>query len=335
MIKRFLKSKVCYILLALMISVGLWCYVVINENPTYTGTLTTTNVIKHGLSDLTDKGFYTIGDLPASVEIGVTGPRNMVTKVSDDYSAEIDFSGIKGAGEYSLNVSVNAPSGVTVRKIKPDSIVVKIDVGRTKKVETRLNVIGNAPENFELSLVDKDISVSGPSSVISKITDFEVTVNTDEINDTGIKIYHATPLDSEGKEVTDENLTFDNLVNVNIAKVKALDIVVDESLVPAYIKDAYNVEFVLEKEKVRISGDMDRLENIQSIEADISGVVFNPALGTQKISSKYIVPKEMSIANGEEKTVGITIKYISLANDAEAEDESAENSADETEAGNE
>ena len=319
MLTKLLDSKPFLMVLAIIISICLWSYVVINDNPTYTASLNITNIEYAGLSDLTDNGFYVIGDLPASIEVKATGARNLVTKVSDEYSANIDFSGIKGAGEYSLRVGVSAPSGVTVKRVRPESIKVKVDVGKTKRVDTHLTITGKNADRYEISLIDEDISVSGPSSVIASITKFEVTVNTDDIAKTGRAMYKAKALDADGREVTNEKLTFDNIVIVNISEVKAVDVRVDETLVPESVKALYDVEISVNTSEVRLVGEKEDLEKAEAVQVDIENVYFDPSLGVQKITAKLDLPKNTSLAAGEPETVTVTVKYTAKEEETASE----------------
>ena len=309
MMKKLTENKFVHAIIAILISIGFWCYVIVGSNPTYTANLSVTNVVYEGLADLTDKGFYFIGELPGKIDIRATGARSLVTRVSDEYSAKIDFTNIKGAGEYNLRVKMETPSGVEVKNIKPKFIKVTIDSGKTKKVGVNVDIFGSKANEFEINPIEESISVSGPSSVISKITDFEVKINTDDIEKTGETMYRATPLDGDGKEVIDEKLTFDNIVKVKIDRIKTVDVIVDESIIPAYIKENYNVSVSVDEQKINIAADDSVLADTDKIEADISTVMLNPSQSPQKAEVYLIAPENTRLANGTAKKVTVTITY--------------------------
>jgi len=307
--KKISESRIVHALVALLVSVGFWCYVVIGSNPTYTSNLTVTNVYNEGLSELTGKGYYFIGELPEKIEIRATGARSLVTKGSDDYSAKIDFTTIQGAGEYNLRVRVETPDGVAVKSVKPEFVKVTIDAGARDTVDVKLNVQGGKIAEFEIPSEVEPITVSGPKSMIDEIAYFKLKINTDTIAKTGQLNYKAIPCDEEDKEVVNEKLTFDNNVTVDIRRIKKVDVVVDESRIPDYIKEHYNVTVTVSEPKVKIAGEDSVLAENDKILADISTVQLAPSLGSQKERVKLIPPEGTALAKDSEKTVEVIIEY--------------------------
>ncbi len=309
MMKNLLGNKFVHIIAALLISIGFWAYVVVGTNPVCTANLTVSNVVCEGLSELTSKGFFFIGAPPEKVEVKVRGPWKLVSKASDEYSATIDFTGIKGAGDYKLKVKVIGPGGVEIKNSNPKTIDVTIDAGKKKTVPSYLEVYGKKANGFEIELIDTTISASGPSAVISKIKNFKVEINADAIDKTGKVMYKAIPLDAEGNEVVDKELTYDSSATVQIDRIKQADVVVDESLIPTYIKEIYNVTVEIDRKSVKIAGEDRLLEEIEKIEADLSTVMLQPGPMPQKERIKIKIPEGIRLAGDEAETVTITIKY--------------------------
>lgn len=309
MMKDLLGNKFVHMVAALLISIGFWAYVVVGTNPDCTANLNVSNVVCEGLSELTDKGFFFIGAPPEKVEVKVRGPWKLVTKDSDEYKATIDFTEIKGAGDYKLKVKVVGPGGVEIKNVKPNAINVTIDAGKKKTVPASLAIYGKKGENFEVELIDDMITVSGPTASISKIKEFKVEINADGIEKTGKVMHKAIPLDENGVEVVDKELTYDKSVYVQIDRIKKADVVVDESLIPAYIKEIYNVSVEYDPKTVRIAGEDAELEAVGKIEADLSTVMLKPGTTPQKAEIKVIVPENVRLAKNESETVAISIKY--------------------------
>lgn len=312
MMKKFLEKKFAHALVALAVSIGFWCYVVMGTNPVCTANLTVSNIVCDGLQELTDKGFFFEGDLPGKIDIRAKGAWKLVSKINEDYSAKIDFTGIKGAGDYTLKVKVTGPSGVEIKKVRPETINVTIDAGKTKKVGTTLSVLGKKASDYEISLIDESISASGPTSVISKIDDFKVEVNADSIDKTGKVMYKAVPLDADGNELIDAKLTYDKGVAVQIDRIKEVDIVVDESLIPTYIKELYNVNIELDRKTVKIAGEDKALDEVGKIEANLATVMLKPSENVQTAKIRLLVPENVRFAQGETETVNVSINYQSI-----------------------
>ena len=87
--KKLFENKFFLVIVAFLISVSFWCYVVLGTNPTYTAWVKVPKVVYEGLADITDKGFFFIGDIDemaSDIQVRATGARSLVTKSNEDLS---------------------------------------------------------------------------------------------------------------------------------------------------------------------------------------------------------------------------------------------------------
>ncbi|MBE7060255.1 MAG: hypothetical protein E7389_05485 [Ruminococcaceae bacterium] len=299
MMRRFYESKLVQAIFAFAVAVSLWAYVISNSNPTYTTNVNITQIDYIGLENISAGGLYLIGDLPASIDVRVSGTRNLVTGNLTDYSASFDFSGINQPGDYIIRTKVSTPAGVTVRRIRPEEITVRIDSGVTRDFKPELNIKGKKADEYDISILTDSISASGPESLISAISRFEVRVDADEISTAGERTYTAVAVDEGGKPIYDERLTFDEKVKLNISYTKIVSVDVDTNSLPEQITENYEVAVKSKTESVKIKGDKSLLDGIESVKADFYNADFKPEEENQKLELNISLPSGVSLAEGE------------------------------------
>ena len=324
------ENKIIQAFFALAVSISLWAYVISNSNPTYTTNVNITNIEYKGLDEVSKNGLYLIGDLPVSVNARVSGTRNLVTKTSSEYSASFDFSEINQPGDYIIRTKINVPAGVTVKRLSPEEINIRIDSGKTESFKTALILEGKHAEDFNVSLLTDSISVSGPASILALIARLEVRVNTDNLSGSEEMTYTAVAVDDYGRPIKDERLSFDEKVKVNIGFLKQVEIEVNSSFVPEYISDEYNVDISLSTETVRLKGDKTILDKTQKVNADLSSIQFNTSEKTQKVKLPLQLPNGVSVYDDSDSYVEAEIKYEVKKKQTEDEHSSEENQTEES-----
>ncbi|MDP4117928.1 MAG: CdaR family protein [Bacillota bacterium] len=310
MLRKIVYNKGFQIIFSFAIAIALWCFVVINSNPVYTTNLTINNVEYKGMEELVNKGFYIMGELPSSADIRVSGVRNLVTKATYDYSALLDFSKITTAGEYSVRMQVNVPSGVTIKKIRPENVSIKVDKSKKTDIDTQLTVTGKKAEDYEINLIDKKISVSGPESIVDKIDKFEIYVDTDNIKNEGKVSYSVIPVGIDGKELSNENLTYKNEAMVEIQSIKTVDVKFDSSVIPESVTSLYDVGVSLSKTSIRIKGEKEVLDAVKEILVDTSGIVYDYKQAAQSVAAKLVLPDGVNLTSDESDEITVTFKYV-------------------------
>ncbi|EKD56993.1 MAG: YbbR family protein [uncultured bacterium] len=144
------------------------------------------------------------------VEIKIIADRGVWKKLSSNsFSAYIDLTGLsQGTHEVPVHTKSNVEN-VQIIEIKPTRIMVSLEPVVTKSVKIKSKIEGAAKEGMmatEVNLEPTKVDVSGPESIISRITDVYalVVLNGEEGNfnkSVPIKAY-----DDQGKEY--DNITF-------------------------------------------------------------------------------------------------------------------------------
>lgn len=172
-------------LTALVITLGLWFGVTglskpakeqISRIPLYP-TISTEAVITNAIKP--------------DIDIFVSGDkRNLERIVKSDLSAGLDLTDV-APGDWVItlspeNVSVNLPQGVTLDKIQPGNLAVKLEAVAEKDIEVKVETTGVPAVGYEIysvSSLPPKIRVRGPASVMQTLE----YVQTDKIDLTGKK----------------------------------------------------------------------------------------------------------------------------------------------------
>lgn len=125
--KMSVMRKIAYIILSLVISLGLWMYIQINNNPVIEKEVTL-DLLYDSADYLGDNNLATSFEVE-QVTVTIVGRKNVLDNLSDpDLRASIDYSLITGPGVYTLPVSISSEKNVYYRiELQvPESITVVI-----------------------------------------------------------------------------------------------------------------------------------------------------------------------------------------------------------------
>ncbi len=146
-----------------------------------------------------------------TLNVTLMGSKNdMRSLTASDVKAYINLGSITEAGEYTLDVYVDVPSGTTCVSKTVDQVVVSVDKPSTKAIPLsteKVSLSGWSLEKDcffgEISLSAEQVVLEGPTLELEKVSDVEV--RTDVIGSAGSS-FTATAtvhfLDSEGNELT-------------------------------------------------------------------------------------------------------------------------------------
>jgi YbbR domain-containing protein len=162
--------------MSVLIAISLWIYVVAEENifqeRTFTADVQYVNL---------EESLTPSAKMP-TVNISIRGDQIAINNLKvSDFSVSVDLKDAN-MGENEYPVIVEAPPGVKVVSISPQSVFLNIDERGEKPVPLKVNLSGKAKEGFtafEPSLKTTHVTVSGPLEMINSINSAEVDVNLD------------------------------------------------------------------------------------------------------------------------------------------------------------
>ena len=207
-----MKRKIIYALLAVLISFGLWYYVVTVVNPEWEDTFYNIPVVLENEEILTERGLMLVSEEEPKVTLRLSGNRtDMILLNSSNITLRADLSKIYSAGEQTLSYSIVYPgdfgnNAFQIISQTPQMITLSIAEWKSKDVDVQVEFSGAVPEQYiafkdKATLDYEKITVTGPADAIDKISVAKIVVNLDGQMETISQQYAYTLCDAEGNPV--------------------------------------------------------------------------------------------------------------------------------------
>lgn len=207
-----MKRKIIYGLLAILISVGLWLYVVTVVNPEWEDTFYNIPVILENEEILHDRGLMLASDEDPTVTLKLSGNRaDMIKLNASNITIRADLSRIYSAGEQTLNYSIVYPGDVPNNAFEiisqaPQQLTLSVVERKSKDVDVQVVFEGTVPEQYiafkdKATLDYEKIAVVGPAEIIDRIATAQVKVELEGKTETISQQYSYVFCDVEGNAV--------------------------------------------------------------------------------------------------------------------------------------
>ena len=196
-------------LIAILFALILWFAVINIDDPVVSETFKNVPVQIMNTEVLTDAGMtYEVLDNTSVIEsITVYGPRTLVESLSEnDIIAKADFNDITVANTVAVNVSVDNRNSSKITNIRSslDSVKLNIEEAKTKQLVINATTTGKLASGYIVGGIELDqnrIRISGPKSVVSKISSAKVNVDVSD-SSSDVATYGTVRLyDKEGTEI--------------------------------------------------------------------------------------------------------------------------------------
>lgn len=153
-------------LLAVLVALVIWVFVMNEQNPPLEGTfqvaLSSRNLTENML----------IIEAPATVRVKVRGLRNAIAGASGkDFKATVDVKGL-AAGQYNLPITVVTPNGYEVVEVVPDKATIKLDAVRSRRFTVEARLSGPMVGEMVLGQVEIGptvVTITGPQSQLDGV----------------------------------------------------------------------------------------------------------------------------------------------------------------------
>ena len=270
-----MKNKIFTLLLSLLISFGLWLYVVTVISPEYEVTVYNVPVELVGNGYLDAKDMMVISDTKdLKVDLTLRGNRSDLKKYNNsNVTAIVDLSQVTHAGDHQLECSASFQSGTAeVVSKNPGQIAVTVADKMTKTVPVEVTYIGSVPEGYEADRqnVEMDhttVTVSGPKKTIDRIASAGIVVDLTGRMTSFAEDYAITLCGIDGRPIAD-----DSFVTVNLEEIRAVVQVYKIKVVPVqFVLDFTSsglqenmVTVYPQSETVTLIGNGDDLENVDA-----------------------------------------------------------------------
>lgn len=271
------KNKIISVLISLIISFGLWLYVVSFVSIEHTDTIYDIRVAFAGETVLAERNLMIVSGTDPRVNLTLTGSRSDLTKVNkDNITLKVDLTKVYDEGVHQLDYDITFPGDVptnafVVETKYPNTIAIHVEkIGRSE-VPVQVVYSGSAAENFltdtENATLDySTISVTGPNSVVEQIDHARIDVDLTGRNESVSESYRYTLCDAEGNPVDV------SMVTTNVAEVRLEVKIQRYEEIPLRLTAAYGggateatTRIDIQPATIRVSGSDALLEEVTEI----------------------------------------------------------------------
>lgn len=284
-----MKSKILFIAFSVLAAFGLWLYVISVVSPGSEETYYNIPIALQNENILDERDLMITSELP-TVNLTLSGNRTDLNKLdSNNINVLVNMASIEAAGTHNLPYTVTYPGAVNgndITRIGQSTNTIKLTVeNRITKTLTLDNAKAEDPENYiniqwvgkvdDGCIEDRDnvkvepgaINITGPESVVSKITQAKIQVNLDGHHAQFTENYVYELCDKDGNPVDAAMVSTnaeDLQVTVNVFRMKEIELNVKVNYAGGATED--NTTITQSHTKITVSGKPEALENLSVLE---------------------------------------------------------------------
>lgn len=282
------NDKIVIQITCLIVSIVLWMFIMVEDNPTQDKTFTNIPVTIKNLTALENSNLVLMNSDKEhlTVSVKVRGTIDELSKLNrNDFAAYIDVLGFT-EGITNAKVDISGPSGVEITNTYPAQIPCNIESVISRVMDVTVQYEGKQTENYYRSLPlsnPSSVKITGPRSIVNSAAMAVATVNIEGAVDNIVKTVPVRVYDGKDTEIF-MSVPIENVeVTVPIYPTKYVNLVPNIIGLP---EEGYQVTNVTVKpEKARIAARKDILDTITELkltDLDISGA-FNNILSSREI----------------------------------------------------
>lgn len=316
------RNKIISLLLAAVISVSLWVYVVTTVTPEdsqWIRNIPVTFANEDGL--FSDRNLTLTQGRNATVDLKVYGKRQDLLKLSNsNITITADLADVLGPGEWQLRYKVEMPETVSDNDISIESrstyeIDVQVDLLSVKEIPVQAVFQGSVADGYVQDPIELEydtLEISGPQDQVSQVDHAQVVLERTNLSKTVSDSLTYTLVDADGNEIASDEIhcSVDKIgVMMTVSLVKELPLTV-QFIDGGGATEEHEVSSI-EPSTITVKGSAEDLEGMNSLNVgniDLSTVPTNKAYtGTFNI----VLPDNLTNMTGEE-TAAVTVELKNL-----------------------
>ena len=223
--KKILDSRILYMVLSVLLTVVLWCYVTAADGTPRDQVYYNVPVVFEGLDILMDRELMIV-NTNATTSITVRATPAVHTRLlqganNGDLTVTAKVSGISEEGSHSIAYDVNLPAGVSRSEVTISTTtsgnVVTVDVARylSRRIPIEGVFKGSVAEGYltgsadDFSFSPSEIVISGRAEYVNQVHHALITLSTENLTETVREEYPFVLIGASGDELKDLNITCD------------------------------------------------------------------------------------------------------------------------------
>lgn len=210
-----LKNNRVVFVLALIMAIALWAYVLGTVDPVRTVTLKEIPIRLLDQTELSDSNLVITSMDHESINVTFTAKRSIATKIKNsDFTAVADLRGIE-LGDNMIKISVTRPSNITLESISSEYVNITTEQYVTVEKEIEATIINPTKEETEPTIIkmsEESVGVSGANSAVKKVAKVVAELDAARMEPEPKSITaELKALDENGEEVEGVSLEFTNV----------------------------------------------------------------------------------------------------------------------------
>lgn len=310
--------RIFYIILALLVSIGAWFFVVYNYDPMTTERYTGVPITYTGLDTLANRGYAVAEANYKNVEVTLQQKRIDTANISsEDISVTADVSGLS-TGENTVLLRVSGPEGTQVKDISVKNVTVDIESATSLDIPITVEY-EEKPEDDAVPLVE-NMSVTMATVVatekkLAEIDRVAAIIDPDDLDDQfRAMTLELAALDKEGNRVINvvvypETVSFRAAAG-HIREVSLEVPVKDDS------DDSYERTYTA-PDTIVIQGKKNAVEALTGVTAYEIEITYY--YEDSEIPIEYELPEDVFNADGQEQPV-LKLRVVEKEEEQEEED---------------
>ena len=261
-------------LFCLFCAIGMWLYVMKDQNPviemTYTVPVQVQNLDQN----------YLVEGAPSEVRVHLRGPRNAIFDINPSVlKAYVNMKNAR-VGQENVTINFTPPTGTFIDSITPENVTVTVDEYMVKELQVQAHPLGTVPNDIaikESKIMPTTVTISGPAHLVSKASYAVIRINLDNHRESFTEVGDILPVDSAGNVVEGLTITPKGAqIQYELERIRMEKKVPVQPNIVGTVPVGYTVKrVVVEPKELTILGKesiLNGLDGVKTIDISVQGV---------------------------------------------------------------
>ena len=285
-------------LFCLFCAIGMWVYVMKDQNPiiemTYTVPVQVQNLDPN----------YLVEGVPTEVRVHLRGPRNAIFDINP--SVLKAYVNLKNAhvGQENIAINFTAPTGTFIDSMTPENVTVTVDEYMVKELQVQAQPLGTVPNDIaikESKIMPTTVTIAGPAHLVSKATYAVIRINLDKHRESFTEVGEILPVDTSGNVVEGLTVTPKGAqIQYDLERIRMEKKVPVQANVVGNVPVGYTVKrVVVEPKELTIVGKesiLNGIDGVKTIDIPVNGA-------TGSFTGNYIFVLTEGVATSTDRVV--------------------------------
>ena len=260
-------------LFCLFCAIGMWVFVMKDQNPviemTYTVPVQVQNLDQN----------YLVEGVPSEVRVHLRGPRNAIFDINPSVlKAYVNMKNAR-VGQENLAINFTAPTGTFIDSITPENVTVTVDEYMVKELQVQAQPLGTVPNDIAIKdskVMPTTVTISGPAHLVSRASYAVIRINLDKHRESFTEVSDILPVDSAGNVVEGLTITPKGAqIQYELERIRMEKKVPVQANVVGNVPSGYTVKrVVIEPKELTIVGKeslLNGIDGVKTIDIPIHG----------------------------------------------------------------